>query len=169
MILLVTLLLMPAPADGKTDEVARFGCAPGRPVALKNVGEVQAAYARRSIAIIDAGLERQTVRLRAMVAPAATFALFDGDEGASPRSTGAEAAVEFAGYLNPSDFQVELPVAGPVAIDPCAEIVAEVRLGGGESDRARRIIFSYRGGMLIGAIGRDVTLVSGDFHAAGAR
>lgn len=151
------------------DAVAAFHCSGHPSINWVSVQDVQAAYSWRSIAIIKAGLAGDVSQLSSMVAPSVTFAIWRGDSAWGARSTGADAAVKFAKWLNPKTFQFSNATSGLIAIDPCGEATAELMLKGDASGEGAIVTFKYRNGVLVAVDGREVELVSGAFGMAGSR
>jgi hypothetical protein len=157
-----------APATGQTgaprpDQVAAFGCTAGQQTARTDMQAVTAAYGRRSIAIVRAALTRDKVALGRMVAPSASFTLFQGDAGVRSRLTGADAAVEFVGGIRPVGFQYSTAPSMPSLADPCGEADADVMLTGRRPGEAVLATFKYRAGLLAEVDARRVELTRGDF------
>ena len=166
------LALAPAPGQAgsslpvQPDPVASYGCRAGRQAARQDLQAIAAAYSQRSVAIVRAALARNMEALGRMVAPTASFILFRGDVGTGSRRTGADAAVEFVGGIDPAAYQFSTSPTMPSLADPCGEADADVMLTGRKSGEAVLATFRYRGGLLAGVNARPVDVTRGDFAPA---
>ena len=97
-----------------------------------------------------------------MVAPTATFSVFQGDVGVGPRSSGPQAAIEFAKQISPTSYQFQVG-SGPFTMDPCGETSAEIILTGKNPNKAVIATFKYVKGILVGVESSHVYLTRGDF------
>lgn len=167
--LLTALLTAAAPPTNGAEDVSAFHCKTPQQVDHANVRDVYAAYGARSVAIIRSALAGDTVGLSKIVAPTATFEVFEGDVGMGPRSAGAGAAVEFAKQIAPRSFQYSAGSAGPVSLDPCGSATAELTLIGNQSDEAVIATFKYRNGFLTEVQASRVHLVRGDLQTISTR
>lgn len=133
------------------------------------MGDVDAAYNNRSVAIMRSALAGDSERLSEMISPNSTFTLFQGDVGVGPRSTGPLAAIEFAKQIAPRHFQFSASSAGPLEMNPCGLATAELTFTSEHSDDAVIAEFKYEDGFLTGVRASRVALVRGDFHNASPR
>jgi hypothetical protein len=151
------------------DAVAAFHCSRHPSIDWEGAQAIQTAYNWRSIAIVKAGLAGDVARLNFMVDPSVTFSVWRGDAAWTGRSTGTDAAVKFAKWLNPKTFQFSSAIAGPIATNPCGDATAELLLQGDPSSEAAIITFKYRSGVLIHVDGHQVDLVNGAFGPDNAK
>lgn len=145
------------------DSITDFGCASAQRAAIVSSDKVQAAYAVRSVAIVQAALAMNEDRLKTMIAPTALFAESQGDAVIRLSSTGSKAAILFWRGMLPRAFQYFVASNGPFGSDPCKEVTSTLTLTGDWPDRAIAATFSYRDGILIKATARRVSFVRGQF------
>ena len=125
--------------------------------------EVYAAYGVRSVAIVRSALAGDAATLSTMVSPTATFTIYEGDVGVSPRSQGTAAAIEFAKQISPRSFRFSAGSAGPISVDPCSSTTAELTFISDKPDEAVVATFKYQAGRLTEVLGSRVELTTGYF------
>jgi hypothetical protein len=121
------------------------------------------------VTIIKAALARDERQLAEMVAPTATFTAFQGDVGIGGRSVGAKAAIAFAKLVAPRRYQFSAGSPGPISMDPCGSVTAELTLFGGQPGNAVVATFKYRDGALAEVQASRVEFVSGNFPTPSKR
>jgi hypothetical protein len=146
------------------DPVSSFQCTLGGSASIKNVKVVADAYGWRSVTIMEAALAGDASRLSKMVDPKAKFTLFQGDVGNGPRSSGPEAAIEFARLVKPVRYQFATG-SGPFSTDPCGAESIDVTLDEQHPGTAAIATFKYEHGLLVVVTAGDVDVVRGDLSA----
>lgn len=147
-----------------TDAVDPFQCRTAQQVSTANIRDVYEAYGYRSAAIIKVAQGENATRLAEMVAPTAKFTVFQGDVGIGPRSSGPEAAVDFAKQIAPSSYQFSVGSSGPFVVNPCSAAIVELTLKRQQSDKVVIATFKYREGLLVEVKASQVDLVFGKFQ-----
>jgi hypothetical protein len=165
---LVATLLAASALGPHPDAVAGFNCQVKEKHRNELVLDVMGAYDARSAEIIQASLDRDFGRLARMVAPTAEFTIFHGDVGNGPRIRGPKAAVEFAKQLAATDYAFTTS-AGPLLMDVCGTVIAELTVTGRDKNEATIIRFEFLNGTLIKATGAGVKLTRGKFHSGAAQ
>lgn len=165
----MALLVGGAPQTTVTANVLAFHCQTPQRLTHSNVRDVHVTYATRSVAIIRSALAGNLAWLSKVVAPSATFTVFQADSGIGPRSTGAEAAIEFAKQVEPRRYQFWTASAGPVSVDPCRSTTTQLILIRDQPSEALIATFKYEGGILTEVQGSQVDLVDGEFRRTGRR
>jgi hypothetical protein len=123
-------------------------------------GEAREALSRRSVEIVDRGLQGDTAALAALVSPSAAFTVWEGDASAG-REAGPVGAVEFAKRLDPTDFQAAVVSPGPIASDICGSQQVTMLFTRADGKRTYVADFKYLKGRLIEAVAHLASLSRG--------
>jgi hypothetical protein len=143
------------------DAVAGYECRSGGLGRWVGSGEIELAYGRRSVAIVNAALAGDDALLAQMVRPDATFSYFQGDMGLGQGTTGAGAARRFFRGMRPTAFQFLSHSWSSLAGDPCDMANADLLLAGPPPSGSFMLRFTYSEGRLVGVDGREATVVAG--------
>jgi len=153
--------------DPERDAVSRFACVSPLSRGQESANVIDAAYGRRAVAIIRAGLADDQMRLNAMVAPEVQIVTWRGDTSVSPKAPGFAGVTEWARTLRPKSFRYQVAASGSVAADPCGEARISVILQGERAEQVVDMEFRYRGGLLVRAVGREVRVETGNLAGSG--
>jgi hypothetical protein len=165
---MIPLLILAAVAQPLAAGEARapYDCPSSGPRRWVHSDELELAYGRHSVAIVNAALRGDDSFLARAVGTDATFSYFQGDMGLAVGARGPEAARRFFRTMNPRAFQFLSLRRGALADDPCDLVRLELLLTGDSPARAFALTFSYRNGRLVEVGGREAGVVSGTLQPA---
>ena len=156
-VLAASMLVLAVPAEAQSTSCP--GVRHGAPR-----GEIERYFALRAVQIMQAGIAGDTARLRTMVSPQATFAIWRGDAGGG-RLKGADGVIEMVRQLQPRGYQFTAGFDGPIAVTrfSCsAQADVLVRVEGDLPGVAMK--FTFEDDILVSVTGSYVNLVEGSFQ-----
>jgi hypothetical protein len=161
-----------APAHSTTtvpDPVESFRCTSSNPVALADFGALQAAYVKRSAAIITASLTANRPFLDAAVAPSARPIHFFYDAGVlSP--TGPAGVSELIRSIAPNSYEVVQERGLPLPpVDPCGVRDVILSLRGAKPNESYVARLKYQRGLLTDMVVQDADFFAGELPVILAR
>lgn len=137
--------------------------------AARGIGAVYGELSRRAVEIVERGKAngwQHDVRLRALVAPDATFSLGSGDVG-RPLGTGPAAAHALTADMKADSFRYLAWSAIPMEIDPCGEWSVKVEFIDSRNSALADMEFKFCGGALVSAEGWSQWYVAGQLKSSG--
>lgn len=165
--IVITLLAgASGPPGSDAPAVSAFHCKTAKPTRWASLREVQSAYGRQAVKILQDALSGNIAELSTSVSPDAEFEVYEGDAGIGPRTKGPSAAVDFAKQIAPVTYRFMGGSLAPIATDPCGKQSVEVILEDGQADRITEAKFTFQDGVLTDVGGGQFEQISGEFRRA---
>jgi len=144
---LVFALTAAAPA-APADEVSSFRCGTTQAVSMARWATVDAAFLKRSVAIIAASLAGDSAVVTAFTSPEVQTTYFPYDAGVT--LTGRPALIELIRKTAPRDYEwVSGRGLPPPMRPPCGTITVTLTLVPAKRDMASIATFKYQAGLLV--------------------
>lgn len=132
---------------------------------LEDATDVRRRFAARAVNIVRAAARNDRQSLSLSVSRAAEFTIWRGDAGIGRRLTGSDGAIEFARYIDSTQFGYHVPFAGPVSTNRCGAQTVTITFSSMNGERAFTVDFRFDGGLLVEAVGHEGTMTEGELFS----